>query len=91
MFLNKDVLDIGCNDGSITLMIATKYFPKRIVGIDIDYRLVNKAIDNFNQIEQQPQYRKNTQIQKLKNEDLEKTQELMERLSKLPQSFLLNI
>ncbi len=48
MFLNREVLDIGCNDGSITLMIATKFFPKKIIGIDIDYRLINKAIDNFN-------------------------------------------
>lgn len=36
-FLNKTVLDIGCNDGSLTLQVAKRYFPQKIVGIDIDY------------------------------------------------------
>jgi 7SK snRNA methylphosphate capping enzyme len=46
-FLNKEVLDIGCNDGSFTILVAMKFFPSEIVGIDIDYKLINKAIDNL--------------------------------------------
>ena len=46
-FLNKDCLDIGCNDGTLSIMIAIKYFPKSMIGVDIDYRLINKAIHNL--------------------------------------------
>lgn len=47
MFANKTVLDIGCNDGTVTLLIAMKFFPKLIRGIDIDYTLINKAVENM--------------------------------------------
>ena len=46
-FNGKDVLDIGCNIGSITLDIAKKYFPNRIVGIDIDKNLIFNAKKNL--------------------------------------------
>lgn len=36
------ILDIGCNDGSLTIAIA-KIGPCQIVGIDIDAKLVNRA------------------------------------------------
>lgn len=52
-FLNKDVLDIGCNEGSLTIMIAIKFFPNNITGIDLDYKLINKAIDNLNYFKKQ--------------------------------------
>jgi 7SK snRNA methylphosphate capping enzyme len=29
-FHNKRVLDIGCNDGTLTLLIAMRYFPNKI-------------------------------------------------------------
>lgn len=50
-FENRNVLDIGCNDGTITLLIALKYFPKLIRGIDIDYTLINKAVENLTELE----------------------------------------
>lgn len=49
--MNKRCLDIGCNDGSLTIMLAIKYFPENIVGIDIDYSLINKAIHNLKYFE----------------------------------------
>ena len=52
-FLNKDCLDLGCNDGSLTIMIAIKFFPKKITGMDIDYKLINKAISNLKYFEKQ--------------------------------------
>ncbi|CAG9310522.1 unnamed protein product [Blepharisma stoltei] len=51
LFENKNVLDIGCNDGTITLLIASKFNPKRILGIDIDYKLIAKAEDNLTYLE----------------------------------------
>ncbi|XP_054160883.1 7SK snRNA methylphosphate capping enzyme-like [Oppia nitens] len=46
-FHNKDVLDIGCNVGHITLMIAKNFEPKSIVGLDIDSQLIRIANKNI--------------------------------------------
>lgn len=46
MFEGKDVLDIGCNSGFVTLTIARDFYPKRIVGIDVDSRLIEHAKRN---------------------------------------------
>lgn len=46
-FKDKKCLDIGCNDGTLTLMIAVIHQPKMIDGIDIDYRLIKKAVKNM--------------------------------------------
>jgi 7SK snRNA methylphosphate capping enzyme len=50
-FENKKCLHIGCNDGLITIMLAVIYQPKTISGIDIDYKLVKKAIKNVKYVE----------------------------------------
>jgi 7SK snRNA methylphosphate capping enzyme len=49
-FKDKRCLDIGCNDGTLTLMIAVSYEPKLIEGIDIDYRLIKTAVKNMKYI-----------------------------------------
>lgn len=43
LFKNKDVLDVGCNVGLMTLAIAKFLSPKSIVGVDIDRKLINIA------------------------------------------------
>lgn len=43
LFKNKDVLDIGCNVGLMTLAVAKLLSPKSIVGVDIDRKLINLA------------------------------------------------
>jgi 7SK snRNA methylphosphate capping enzyme len=43
LFKNKDVLDIGCNVGLMTLAVAKLLSPKSIVGVDIDRKLINIA------------------------------------------------
>lgn len=43
LFENKEILDIGCNSGFITLEIAKKFNIKSIIGIDIDKTLINKT------------------------------------------------
>lgn len=45
-FEGKEVLDIGCNIGHVTLLIARDWRPKRIVGVDIDGKLINIAKKN---------------------------------------------
>ncbi|KAI0225312.1 hypothetical protein L0F63_002497 [Massospora cicadina] len=43
LFTNKQVLDIGCNSGFITTHIALHFMPKKILGIDLDPGLIEKA------------------------------------------------
>ena len=45
-FEDKDVLDVGCNVGLVTLAIAKDFSPRRITGIDIDGNLVGVARKN---------------------------------------------
>ncbi|XP_041657245.1 7SK snRNA methylphosphate capping enzyme isoform X2 [Cheilinus undulatus] len=46
-FEGKDVLDLGCNSGHLTLYIAKMLRPARILGLDIDSGLVNAARKNI--------------------------------------------
>lgn len=46
LFLQKDILDIGCNIGHITLSVARDLRAKSITGIDIDRTLINIARKN---------------------------------------------
>uniref|UniRef100_A0A1A9ZFS5 RNA methyltransferase n=1 Tax=Glossina pallidipes TaxID=7398 RepID=A0A1A9ZFS5_GLOPL len=47
LFKDKDVLDIGCNIGQMTISIAQKLSPKSILGIDIDKELISQARRNL--------------------------------------------
>ncbi len=47
LFEGKRVLDIGCNDGTIPLLIALRFDPAMIIGCDIDPTLIKHAIDNL--------------------------------------------
>ncbi|XP_071044456.1 U6 snRNA methylphosphate capping enzyme Amus isoform X2 [Parasteatoda tepidariorum] len=42
-FRGKNILDIGCNTGKLTLLIANHFYPQKITGIDIDKKLLNIA------------------------------------------------
>ncbi|CAG2185797.1 BCDIN3 [Mytilus edulis] len=46
-FEKKDVLDIGCNVGHLTLSIARDFNPTKIVGVDIDRTLITAARKNI--------------------------------------------
>ncbi|CAH1987560.1 unnamed protein product [Acanthoscelides obtectus] len=46
LFQNKDILDIGCNIGHITLTIARDLRAKSALGIDIDPKLIQIAKKN---------------------------------------------
>jgi 7SK snRNA methylphosphate capping enzyme len=45
--INKKILDVGCNNGTMDLIIAVKYHPKMIIGIDIDHKMIKNAITNM--------------------------------------------
>lgn len=47
LFRGKDVLDIGCNVGHITIALAKDLAPKSILGIDIDKDLIYRARKNL--------------------------------------------
>lgn len=42
-FAGCNVLDVGCNNGLVTMSVARDFHVKRMVGVDIDKRLVEKA------------------------------------------------
>lgn len=42
-FDDNEILDVGCNEGSVTIAIAKKFHIKFITGIDIDSSLITKA------------------------------------------------
>lgn len=42
-FHDQRVLDIGCNEGDLTMLIASKFHPASVVGIDVDKRLIESA------------------------------------------------
>lgn len=46
-FENKDCLDIGCNTGQVTIALARDFNARRVVGLDIDGKLVATARKNI--------------------------------------------
>ncbi|XP_039296939.1 7SK snRNA methylphosphate capping enzyme [Nilaparvata lugens] len=46
LFEGKDVLDIGCNVGHVTLALAKEAAPRSVIGIDIDRQLIEAAKRN---------------------------------------------
>ncbi|KRT86728.1 methyltransferase, partial [Oryctes borbonicus] len=47
LFEGKDILDIGCNIGHITLSVARDFGAKSVVGLDIDKNLIGIARKNI--------------------------------------------
>lgn len=46
-FKDKRVLDIGCHDGRMDLVLAARYSPKLLIGVDIDHKMSSKAMKNM--------------------------------------------
>jgi len=46
MFAGKDVLDVGCGAGDITLSVARDFGPRSVTGIDIDGSIIAAAKKN---------------------------------------------
>lgn len=47
---NKIVLDIGCSSGEFTMLMAKKFKPQSVLGVDIDQKLIDTA-NNYLQAE----------------------------------------
>ncbi|XP_031633895.1 probable RNA methyltransferase bin3 isoform X2 [Contarinia nasturtii] len=47
LFKDKDILDIGCNVGHMTIAVARKLNPNSIIGVDIDKNLIARARRNL--------------------------------------------
>lgn len=45
-FKGRDVLDIGCNVGHLTLSLARDFAPRKVIGLDIDGGLIRAARRN---------------------------------------------
>lgn len=45
-FSGKDVLDIGCNVGNVTIAIAKDFNPRVMIGVDLDGKLIKTARKN---------------------------------------------
>jgi len=88
---DRKCLDIGCNEGIVTIILAVRYQPKVIVGCDIDYTLINKAISHLRSLE-----KNKTMIEEIggKDEDTPKSKrrkELLKRLQEMPKSFTIGL
>lgn len=71
LFKNKDILDVGCNVGHMTISVARKLAPKSILGIDIDKELIARARRNLSMYVRIP-----AEVWKKENaEELEDTKE----------------
>jgi 7SK snRNA methylphosphate capping enzyme len=50
LFAGKDVLDVGCNEGVVSLSVWARFKPRTLVGVDLDGALVARArrhLDDF--------------------------------------------
>ncbi|KAF6164471.1 hypothetical protein GIB67_025297 [Kingdonia uniflora] len=95
-FEGKDCLDIGCNQGLITISIAKEYCCRSIRGIDIDANLVNSAYWNLKRISKlvstssQSSIASESELSKRVNGSLEQSTVPTNEDSGLPQNDLLN-
>lgn len=55
LFKDKDILDIGCNEGLMTISVARKLHPRTILGIDIDKNLISRARKNLTHFQRIPE------------------------------------
>ena len=90
---DRKCLDIGCNEGVFTILLAVQHSPKVIVGCDIDYTLINKAIAHIRSLEKNKALLEEIQkpVVSTTSPISEKRKELVQRLEKMPKSFTLGL
>lgn len=57
LFKDKDVLDVGCNVGHMTIAVGRRLQPKTILGVDIDKNLIARARKNLSFFQRIPSNR----------------------------------
>jgi ribosomal protein L11 methylase PrmA len=90
-FSAKTVLDIGCGDGSLALLIAAKFTPKQIIGVDIDHRLTAKALSNIHDCINNTESIEFISNQIKEGEESKEAKNIQERILKLPKSMQIHI
>ncbi|WOL07674.1 putative RNA methyltransferase [Canna indica] len=78
-FEGKDCLDIGCNEGLITINIAKKFFCRSILGIDIGAGLIETAYWNLWKI---------AKMEISKSQESLPTDDVFKRISFLRENFV---
>lgn len=88
LFKDKDILDIGCNVGHMTIAVAHKLHPKSIVGIDIDKDLIARARRNLSTFQRIPEadLQNFKSTQKIKLENVTQFELNSEKVSKKPKT-----
>eukprot|EP00826_Nyctotherus_ovalis_P047351 TRINITY_DN5437_c0_g4_i2.p1 TRINITY_DN5437_c0_g4~~TRINITY_DN5437_c0_g4_i2.p1 ORF type:complete len:452 (+),score=69.27 TRINITY_DN5437_c0_g4_i2:407-1762(+) len=88
----KSCLDIGSGEGIFTIILAVKYSPKLIVGCDIDFQLVNKAISHLHALQDREELFKEIDepigVNSCRDE---RRKELIKKLKVLPKSFTVGL
>ena len=74
LFAGRKVLDIGCNDGTVTLQVAANYDIVEVLGVDLDYTLINKAVEQWETWEKKHRRGQEAKL-------------LMEEIAQLPLSY----
>lgn len=46
-FAKKRCMDVGCNEGIVTLDIATRFGPRSMIGVDLDEQLIKRACSHL--------------------------------------------
>jgi 7SK snRNA methylphosphate capping enzyme len=85
---NKKCLDIGCNDGTLTILMAKTFYPSLIIGIDIDSKLIAHAIKS---VSKSKQIESNSLSIPIPDTDAKLTLDLLNRIEKLPIVFQKNL
>ncbi|XP_059607903.1 7SK snRNA methylphosphate capping enzyme bin3-like [Phlebotomus argentipes] len=75
LFQKKDVLDIGCNVGHLTIAVAKNLNPKSVMGIDIDAKLIERARKNLSLYVRIPKSPKETRQQQEEEEKVAEEQQ----------------
>ena len=93
---SKKCLDIGCHEGIFTILVADRFEPKSSIGCDIDFTLINKALENRDSAIHKTDKGKSTSSPAAalfngKAADPKKVSEILGRLSKLPKSYQVSI
>eukprot|EP00826_Nyctotherus_ovalis_P045680 TRINITY_DN5079_c0_g4_i1.p1 TRINITY_DN5079_c0_g4~~TRINITY_DN5079_c0_g4_i1.p1 ORF type:complete len:334 (+),score=93.29 TRINITY_DN5079_c0_g4_i1:67-1068(+) len=85
---DRKCLDIGCNEGILTITLAIQYRPKVIIGCDIDYTLINKAISHLRSLQKNKTFFTEIAADSPKSR---RRKELLRRLQELPKSFTVGL
>ena len=90
-FSSKTVLDIGCGDGQLALLIAAKFTPKQIIGVDIDHRLTSKALSNVHDCINNSESLDFISKQISKGEESKEVEAIKHRIENLPKGMQMKV